>query len=74
MDEIRYQIGGDGGQYTDAQAAGHTVGLVGHQFLDALGLVQGYLCLTDYLLPMGVGVMFFRSRLNTFTSSSSSSF
>ena len=55
MDEVRNQVRGDGGQYTDTQAAGHAAGFVGHQLFDALGLVQGYLCLTDNLFADGGG-------------------
>ena len=49
IDEIGYEVGGNRGQYTDAQAAVHTVGFIGHHLLDALGLVQGHLCLPDNL-------------------------
>lgn len=49
IDEIGYEVGGNRGQYTDAQAAVHTVGFVGYYLFDALGLVQGHLCLPDNL-------------------------
>lgn len=74
MDKVGYEVGSNGGQNTDTQVTVHAVRFVGYYLLYALGFIQYNLCLADDFSPMRVGVIFFRSRLNILTSSSSSSF
>lgn len=55
VNEVGHEVGGNRGQYTDAQAAVHAVCFIGHHFFDALGFIQGYLCLPDNLFSEAGG-------------------